>query len=62
MPLPKPSRPSVTTTEGMKGAQRCHGCGERSPVLFPVDGTRKLCGTCHPRGAEIIRVVPPDEE
>ena len=62
MPLPKPSGPSVTTTSGMSGAPRCHECGERSPVLFPVGQGRRLCGECHPRGAEIIRVVPPDEE
>ena len=60
MGLPKPQKPSITTKGGMHGMTRCHRCGERSGVLFPVNG-QKVCGECHPRGAEIIRVVPPGE-
>ena len=59
MGLPSP-KPSITTTDGLSGPRRCDRCGERSPVLFPVSGQR-ICGVCHPRGAEIIRVVPPGE-
>lgn len=60
MGLPRPQKPSITTTDGIYGMSRCDRCEERSPVLFDRHG-KKVCGDCYPRGAELIRVVPPGE-